>query len=60
MFIWIRENLGISKAISIQILNQQWKPKFNKHKKFENLKIIIEKNKFRGVSTNPDECKDVG
>lgn len=59
MFSWIRNNLGLSRTISYQIINNTWKPKFSKHKKFENLKIIIEKDKFKGVSTNPDECKDV-
>ena len=59
MFKWIYENLGLSKTISDKILHNDWKPTFNKHKKYKNLKIIIEKNKFKGVSTNPDECKDV-
>ena len=59
MFKWIRENLGLSRTISYQLINKTWKPKFNKHKKFETLEIIIEKNKFKGVSTTPDECKEV-
>lgn len=59
MFKWIKEHLGLSRTILNQIINKTWKPKFNKHKKFEHLEIIIEKNKFKGVSTNPDECKDV-
>lgn len=59
MFKWIRENLGLSKTISYQLINKTWKPKFNKHKKFETLEIIIEKNKFKSVSTTPDECKEV-
>ena len=59
MFKWVRENLGLSKSITVQVLSKTWKPKFNKHKKFETLEIIIEKDKFKGVSTNSDECKNV-
>lgn len=59
MFKWVRENLGLSKTITAQVLSKTWKPKFNKHKKFETLEIIIEKDKFKGVSTNSDECKNV-
>ena len=40
-------------------MKQEWIPKFNKHQYLKSLKIIVEKDKFKGVSTNPDECKDV-
>lgn len=53
------EQLHISRTIFFKILNNNWKPKFNKHKHLSSLKIITELNKFGSLSTTPDECKEV-
>lgn len=54
-----KNNYNISRTIVDKIINNSWNPKFKKHQNLKNLKIIIEFNKFKSVSTNPDECKDV-
>lgn len=59
VFSYCKEKFNISRTIVESIMKQEWIPKFNKHQYLKSLKIIVEKDKFKGVSTNPDECKDV-
>lgn len=59
VFSYCKEKFNISRTIVESIIKQEWIPKFNKHQYLKSLKIIVEKDKFKGVSTNPDECKDV-
>ena len=54
------DNLNISRTIFFQVLNNSWTPKFKKHEHLKTLQIITEINKYKGVSTTPDECKEVG
>ena len=51
-----KEVFNISRTIIEQIINQNWVPKFSKHKYLSTLKII---KIDRSVSTNRDECNDV-
>lgn len=51
--------LNISRTIFFQVLNNNWTPKFKKHEHLKTLQIITEINKYKGVSTTPDECKEV-
>lgn len=53
------DNLNISRTIFFQVLNNNWTPKFKKHEHLKTLQIITEINKYKGVSTTPDECKEV-
>ena len=53
------DNLNISRTIFFQVLHNKWMPKFKKHEHLKTLKIITENNKYKGVSTTPDECKEV-
>lgn len=56
MEIFCKETFNISRTIVYQLVAGTWKPKFNKHKHLESLKII---RLDRSVSTNRDECTDV-
>jgi len=37
---FMKDKYNLSRTITEQILNGNWKPKFNKHKQYENIKII--------------------
>ena len=55
---YCNEHLKMSRTIMWQVVHKTgWKPKFNKHKHLETLEII---RIDRSVSTNRDECSDVG
>lgn len=55
---YCNKHLNISRTIMWQVVHKTgWKPKFNKHKHLETLEII---RIDRSVSTNRDECSDVG
>lgn len=56
---YCEEKLHISRTIFFQVLNNNWTPKFSKHQHLSTLKIITEVNKYKSVSTTPDECKEV-
>lgn len=54
---FFKENFNCSRTIVERIIKGEWKCTFNKHKSLEN--ISIKRIINEGVSTNPDECKDV-
>ena len=55
---YCNEHLKMSRTIMWQVVRKTgWKPKFNRHKHLETLEII---RIDRSVSTNRDECSDVG
>ena len=55
---YCNEHLKISRTIMWQVVHKTgWKPKFNRHKHLETLEII---RIDRSLSTNRDECSDVG
>lgn len=51
-----KEKFNISRTIVSKILNNDYKPTFNKHKFLENIKIITI---YKSVSTNWDEFTSV-
>lgn len=57
LHLFFKENFNCSRTIVDRIVKGTWKCTFNRHKKLEN--ISIKRIINEGVSTNPDECKDV-
>lgn len=59
LYRYCKDKFNISRTIISQILNSSWIPKFSKHMYLKSLKIERLNRTHNGVSTNPDECKDV-
>ena len=57
---YCKENFNISRSIMFDLIRKDWKPKFKKHMHLSSLKIERIYRIHNSVSTNPDECKDVG
>lgn len=57
LYRFCKEKFNISRGIVNKIIDNNWTPKFNKHKWLSELKI---EKVCRGVSTNDDECSHVG
>ena len=57
LFNFCHNKFNISRTIVEQIIKENWKPKFEKHQKLSNLKILKTE---RSVSTKGDECNLVG
>ena len=53
-----KEKFNISRTIVEKLINNEWKPTFSKHQHLKTLQIIKTK-RDKGVSTTPDECKEV-